>query len=173
MLALPARSPVDDGKFHINGRVFAVLIFHFRFGQRRLRAGAPKNRLHAFVNEAFLDEDREGAENFRFVSRIEREIGMLPIAEDAEPLELLALDVDKLARERFRFLAHLERRKPARFLHDFVFDRQPVAIPAGHVRRAKSRHRFRFHHEILQDFVERGAHVDVAVRERRAVMEDE
>ena len=38
---------------------------------------------------------------------------MLPIAEDPEPLELLALNADKLTRERFRFLAHLQRRKSA------------------------------------------------------------
>ena len=31
-----------DWKFHVDGSVFAVLIFHFRFGQGRLRAGAPK-----------------------------------------------------------------------------------------------------------------------------------
>ena len=86
---------------------------------------------------------------------------------------MLALDVDKLARERFRFLAHFERRKAARFLHDFVFDRQSVAIPARHIRRAKAGHRFRFHDEILEDFVERGAHVDVAIGERRPVMQDE
>ena len=70
-----------DRKFHVDRRVFAVLIFHFRFGQGRLRAGAPKDRLHAFVNEALFDEDREGAENFRFVGGVERQIRMLPIAE--------------------------------------------------------------------------------------------
>ena len=34
-----------------------------------------------FVDEALFDEDREGAEDLRFVGRIEREIRMLPIAE--------------------------------------------------------------------------------------------
>ncbi len=98
---------------------------------------------------------------------------MLPIAKDAEPLELLALDIDEFARKRFRFLAHFERRKAARFLHDLVFDRQSVAIPARHVGRAKAGHGFRFHDEILQDLVERGAHVDVAVGKGRTVVEDE
>ena len=86
---------------------------------------------------------------------------------------MLALDVDEFARERLRFLAHLQRRKPARFLHDLVFDRQSVAIPARHVGRAKAGHGFGFHDEILQDFVERSAHVNVAVRKGRTVMEDE
>ena len=65
----------------------------------------------AFVNEALLDEDREGAQDLRFVARIEREIGMLPVAEDAEPLELLALDIDEFARERLGSLAHFQRRQ--------------------------------------------------------------
>ena len=63
--------------------------------------------------------------------------------------------------------------KAARFLHDLELDRQPVAIPARHVGRAKAGHRFRFHDEILEDLVQRRAHVDVAVRERRAVVQDE
>ena len=70
-----------DRKLHVNRGVFAVLIFHFRLGQGGLRAGAPEDRLHAFVNETFLDEDREGAKDLRFVGRVQRQVGMLPIAE--------------------------------------------------------------------------------------------
>jgi hypothetical protein len=86
---------------------------------------------------------------------------------------LLALDVDKFSRERLRSLPHFEGRKAARFLHDLVFDRQPVAVPPRHIRRAKTSHRFRFHDEIFQDLVQRRPHVDVAVRERRAIMKNE
>ena len=160
-------------KFHIDRGVMAVLVFHFRFGQRRLRPGAPEDRLQAFVNEAFFDKDREGAQNLRFIGGVERQIGMLPIAEDAEPLELLALDIDELAGKGLGFLAHFERREAARFLHHLVFDRQPVAIPTGHIGRAKARHRLRFHHEILEDFVQGGPHVHVAVGKRRTVVKDE
>ena len=48
-----------------------------------------------------------------------------------------------------------------------------MAIPTRDVRRAFAEHRLRFHHEILEDFVERRAHVDVAVGKRRAVMQNE
>src|SRR4051794_22026799 len=98
---------------------------------------------------------------------------MLPVSENAEPFELPALDVDKLARERLRFLPDFERRKPSGFLHDLVFDRQAVAVPSRQIWRAKTRHAFRFYDEVLQDLVERRAHVDVAVRERRAVVQNE
>jgi len=47
-----------------------------------------------------------------------------------------------------------------------------VAVPARDVRRAFAEHGLGFHHEILQNFVERGAHVDVAVGKRRSVVQD-
>src|SRR5262249_39501388 len=48
-----------------------------------------------------------------------------------------------------------------------------MTIPARDVRRAFTQHRLRFHNEILEDFVERGSHVDIAVGEGRAVMQNE
>ena len=74
---------------------------------------------------------------------------MFPIAEDAQALELLALDVDKFSRKRFGFFADLQRRKRPRFLYHFVFDWKAVTIPAGDVRRALAQHRLRFHDEIF------------------------
>ena len=95
---------------------------------------------------------------------------MFPIAEHAEPLELFALDVDEFSRKRFALFADLERRKLARLFDHFVFDWKAMTIPTGDVRRALTKHRLRFHHEILEDFVERRAHVDVAVGKWRAIM---
>src|SRR2546423_1078155 len=114
-----------------------------------------------------------GAKDLGLGSGIQGQIRILPFAEDAEPLELLALNVDKLSRERFRSLPHFERRKAARFFHDLVFDRQPVAIPARQIRRAKTSHRLRFHHQVFENLVQRRAHVNIAVRERRAVVKNE
>src|SRR6266496_1450699 len=74
---------------------------------------------------------RERAEDFRFVFGLHREIRMFPIAEHAQPLELFPLDVDEFLRKRLGFFADLQRRKSARFLYHFVFDRQTVAVPAG------------------------------------------
>src|SRR4030095_4593915 len=93
-------------------------------------------------------------------------------AEDAESLELVALDIDVLARERFRFFADFERRNIPGFLHYFVFDRQALAVPAGNVRRAFAQHDLRFHHEILEYLVQRRAHVNVAIREWWPVAQD-
>src|SRR6266540_3466970 len=48
-----------------------------------------------------------------------------------------------------------------------------MAVPTRDVRRAFAEHRLRFHNEILEDFVERGAHVHIAVGEWRAIMQNE
>ena len=111
MLALPARLARRDRKLHVDRGVVPVLVFDLGFGQRGLRAGAPEHRLLALINEALFDEDGEGADDLRLVGGIERQIRVLPIAQDAEPLELLALDVDELARERLRLLAHFAAAK--------------------------------------------------------------
>ena len=102
-----------DREFHIHSRILAILVFDFGFGQRGLCTSAPKNRLQAFVNEALFDKDRESTENFSFVSGVECQIGVLPIAKDAESLELFALDIHVLARKRFGLLPYFQGRKSA------------------------------------------------------------
>src|SRR6267142_124178 len=114
----------------INRGIVAILVFYFSFGQRGLRACAPKNRLFRLINETFVNKYSESAQDFCLIFGIHRQIRMLPIAEDAEPFELLALDIDELSRKRFRSFANLKRRKAARFSHHLVFDRQPMTIPA-------------------------------------------
>ena len=61
----------------------------------------------------------------------------------------------------------------AHFLRDLEFDRQAVAIPARHVGRAEAAQGFVFDDDVLENLVQRGADVDVAVGERRAVVQDE
>src|SRR6266550_6162371 len=97
----------NNWKLHEHGGVIAFLIFHFGFREGGLRAGAPENRLQRFVNQTFLNEDGEGAQNLRLVSGIHGEIGMFPIAENAEAFELFALNIDKFARESFATFADL------------------------------------------------------------------
>src|SRR5215813_12847681 len=97
---------------------------------------------------------------------------MIPIAKNPEPLELLPLDVDEFARERLRSFANFKRRKTTRFLHHLVFNWQPVTVPPRNIRRSITRHGFRFHYQVLEDLVERCAHVNVPVGERWPVVQD-
>src|SRR5439155_23825401 len=100
------------------------------------------------------------------------QIRMIPIAKNAQSLELLALDIDEFSRKRFGFFADFQRRKSARLLYHFVFDRKAVTVPARDVRRTFAQHSLRFHYEILEDFVERSAHVHIAISKGRPIMEN-
>ena len=66
-----------------------------------------------------------------------------------------------------RLLGRLE------LLHHLVLDGETVAIPAGHVGRPETAHGLVAQDGVLQQLVEGGADVDVAVRERGTVVQDE
>ena len=53
-----------------------------------------------------------------------------------------------------------------------MLDRQAVTIPAGHEDRVRSAHRARLDHHVLQNLVERGPHMDVAIRVGRPVVQN-
>ena len=134
----------DDGEFHIDALADVVLIFHFGFGQRGAAGDAPINRFFAAINEAFLDDVREEPQFIGFVFLVQCEIGVFPIAEYAEALELHSLQVDVLAGIGLAGLAELAGigrvglaagRVFAHFLGNLEFNRQAVAIPAGDVGR--------------------------------------
>jgi hypothetical protein len=97
-----------------------------------------------------------------------------------EPLELLALDVDPVRRIGAALGAELLDRHLvlvelllAVLLLDLPFDRQAVAVPAGHVGRVLAQQRLGADDHVLQHLVQRMADVDVAVGVGRAVVEDE
>ena len=102
---------------------------------------------------------------------------MLPVAEDAEPLEFLGHDADEAlgvgaagaAEVRHAHLALLR----AELAVDLQLDRQAVAVVAGHVRRVEARHRPGLHDEVLEHLVQRRAEVDLSVGVRRTVVQDE
>lgn len=151
-------------------------VFHLRLGQRGAARNAPIHGLFPAIDKALLDEIREQAQFVGFVFLVEREIGIRPVTEHAEAFELHTLDVDVFARVSLaggadgrgigggvaglaHFLAHLE------------FDGQPVAIPAGDVGCIKPAQGFVFDDDVLENFVERRPDVDIAIGERRAVVQ--
>src|SRR5690606_34807644 len=111
--------------------------------------------------------------------KVHREIGIVPLADDAEALELLALDVDPVFGEAAAFGAKLAHRhrvlglalRAVLFL-DLPLDRQAVTVPAGNVARVPAEHLLRADDEILEDLVERVTDMEVAVGVGRAVVED-
>jgi hypothetical protein len=78
---------------------------------------------------------------------IHRQVGIGPVAGDAEALELLALDVDPAFGELAAFLAELDdvdlvlvQALGAVLLLDLPLDGQAVAVPAGDVARCLAHH---------------------------------
>ena len=171
------RTP-DDWKFDVDALAEVIGVFHFGLGQSRAANRTPINGLLGAINKPLFDDVREQAKLIGFVFLVQREIGIFPIAQDTEALELCALDVDVFARVGIAGFADgsgIRRRvaRLAQILHHLKFDRQAVAIPAGNVRRTESTQRFRLDDDVFQNFVNGVADMNIAVGERRAVVQDE
>ncbi len=109
---------------------------------------------------------------------------MIPVADDAEPLELLALHLEPVLGERAALAAEgvdrlrvVEARLLAAvgavLLLDLPLDGETVAVPARHVVAVVAEHLLALHDQVLQDLVQRMADVDVAVGVGRPVVEHE
>src|SRR3989442_683341 len=159
-----------------------ILVFDLRLRQRRLAVHAPVDRLELLVDEAPADETAELARDDRLVGRRHRDVGVVPVAEYAQALELVALDVDVPERVLAALLALLDGIHCAPYVYGGVVeaellvhlmpDRKAVTVPAGDVDRVEAEHRARLHDDVFEDFVEDVTQVDVAVRVRRAVVQD-
>ena len=138
---------------------------------------APVHRLLALIDEPLVDETSERPDDCRLVFEVHRQVRMVPIAEDPEALELGRHDADEALRigaagpAEVRH-AHLPLLRAELAVH-LQLDGQPVTVITGHVRGVESSHRARLDDEVLQDLVERGAEVDLAVCVRRSVVEYE
>ncbi len=169
---------VGDPELHVDAVALLVGVLDLSLSQSRVAALAPVDGLAALVDLAALVHLREDPDVAGLVAVVEGEVRLVPVAAHAEPLELLALDVDELHRPVAAQLAQLRLRDLRHLLGpelllDLVLDRLTVAVPAGHVRRVVAAHRLVLDDEVLEHLVVRGPHVDVAVRVRRAVVQDE
>ena len=111
---------------------------------------------------------------------VHRQVGPVPGAGDAQALELGPLDVDPAFGKAAAFLAEgdlvhrvLVQTLGAVLLLDLPFDRQAVAIPAGHIAGVMAHHLLAAHHHVLEHLVQRMADVQVAVGIGGAVVQGE
>ena len=166
-----------EREVHVDRRRDVRLVLHLGVGERRAAVDAPVDRLLAPVDEVLLDEGAQGADDRRLVAVAHREVRPLPVAEDAEALEVLPHLPDAALREAAALPAHVGHahpapRAPAAAVH-LQLDRQPVAVPPRHVGGVEAGHRARAHHEVLEDLVERRPEVNPAVGVGRSVVQDE
>ena len=134
----------------------------------------PVDWLQPAIDVAFFEHLAKRADLVGLVLVGHGRVRVVPVAQHAQPLELFALVVDLFggigAGESLRLRGG---QVLAVRLLDLHFDRHAMAIPTGHVRRVEAGEPSALDDDVLQDLVDRVADVDVAVRVRRAVVQDE
>ena len=170
----------DDFERHVDLRAGDVFIFNFGFRQRGFFHRGPHDRFGPAIKLAGFGEFHQLRNDGRFRREIHGEIGIIPIPIDAEPFELLTLNIDPILRISAAFGAEFLNRHLilvqlflAIFLFHLPFDGQAMAIPAGHIGRVFAEQSLGADHHIFQDMVERMADMHIPVRIRRAIMQDE
>src|SRR5262245_33233249 len=110
---------------------------------------------------------------------------MRPVAHDPQPHELLSLHVEPMFGVCTAFLPECDHSGgigQVRFrlvpgavvlLLDLPFDRKAMTVPARHVVGIEAQHLLATRDHVLENLVQRMADMDVAVRVRRAVVENE
>jgi hypothetical protein len=145
------------------------VVFVFRLGvcECGFVGRIPEDGLETTVDIALLAEAKEGLDDFGFEGGGHREVWMVPVAADAEALELCLL-CGYPASGVFAATCAEGVRRPLDFFltelfDDGDFDRQAMVVPAGDVGRFVTGHRFIFNDDVLEGFIERVPEVDVAI----------
>ena len=117
-----------------------IVIFNFRLSQRGLLHHRPHHGLRAAIQQAIILELHDLAGDLGFGVEGHCGVGVIPIACDAEALELFALHGEPMFGEGTAFLAEfndgdfiLVFALGAVLFLDLPFNRQTVAIPAGDI----------------------------------------
>ena len=171
---------LNDLKRHIDLGRCDVLIFNLSLGQRRLFNRRPHDWLRAAIKLAALGELQQLGNNRRLGLKIHRQIGIIPIGIDAQPLQLLALRIDPILRISAAFGAELDSGNfvlvqlfLAILLLNLPFNGQAMAIPTGDIRGVLAKQSLCADNHVFQDMVQRMADMHVTIGIRRAIMQDE
>ena len=169
-----------DGELHPDRVALVVLILDLGLGQRRALHHRPQHRFRPLEQGTVHQELAEFTDDRRFSGKAHRRVGMVPVADDAEPLELLTLHVDPAAGKLAAFLTELIDRHlvlvatgGAILLLDLPLNRQAVTVPAGNVIGILAQHLLRPVDHVLEDLVQRVTDVQMAVGVGRTVVENE
>ena len=167
-----------DRELHPDGGRDMVVILDLGVGQGRALDRRPHHGLGAAIQLARVLELVEFRDDGRLGGEVHGGVAPVPVAGDAQPLELIPLHVDPAggvfaARGAELGLGHLvlAAAPGAELLLDFPLDRQAVAVPAGDVVDVMAHQEPAADHEVLQRLVQRVADVDVAVRIGRTVVQ--
>ncbi len=173
-----------DRKLHPYRVRGIILILDLGFGERGLFHHRPHHRLRAAIERAVRGEFHELARDLCLGGVTHGAVIVVPVADHAEPFEFGPLHRDPVRGERPALLAEFNQGRRVRKVRlrlafgaivlflDLPFDRQAVTVPPRHVIGIEAEHLLAFCHHVLENLVERGADMDVAVGIGRAVMKD-
>ena len=139
--------------------------------------GAPVDGLEALVDVAVAVHFAEDAHLVGLKALVHGQIGVLPIADDAQALEALPLPIHIL--EGVSLAGGTEVGDghglvvEALLLDDGALNGHAVVIPAGDVGGVVAAHGVGADNEVLDGLVQGVAHMDIAVGEGRAVVQGE
>ena len=139
---------------------------------------APVNRLVSAIDHALIEHGLEDLDVGGIMLVIERQIGVVPVAEHAQATEAGLLQLDVLDSELVAELADLSRGGlvellGAELLLDLVLDRLAMAVPTGDVGNLIALHHPVAVDHVLGDLIHGVADVDRTVGVRRAVVQHE
>ncbi len=168
---------VVDGELHKGGGAGVVLVLDLGLGQSGLVVGAPVDGLQALVDIALLVHFPKDLHLFGLKAGVHGQVGVVPVADDAHPLEALALHVHIVLGKLMAGGAELRHRHllvvELVLLDDGGLNGHAVVVPAGDIGGVIAPHGVGANDDVLDGLVQGVAHVQGAVGEGRAVVKGE
>jgi len=169
-------SAVQRLKAHIDRRGGMALVLDFGLGKCRAAVRTPVNRLITALEMALADDLTEGTQNIGLGLRVHCQIRVLPVAQHTQALEVLALPGNLLAREIPTGIAKMRWCHGITGLADgllhLVFNGQTVTVPTRHIDRVIAIETAGLDDNILENFVNGMADMNIAIGVGGAVMQD-
>ena len=168
---------VRHAELDVHGGTFICLVLYLSLCKRSFVVRAPIYRLESFINVALFEHLAEHPDLSRLKAGRHSHIRVFPVSRDAETDKLLALTVNEFLCKVMAGIAELGNGHffaiQLVLLYDSALYRHTVVVPAGNIRNIVAAHGLGLVNKILKYFVERGAHVYVAVGKRGAVVKQE
>ena len=163
---------------HEDGGARLVGVLDLGLGQCGVAVLAPVNRLVATIDHALIEHGLEDLDVGGVMLVIERQVGIVPVAEHTQTTEAGLLQLDVLDSELVAELTDLSRGGlvellGAELLLDLVLNRLTVAVPTGDIGNLIALHHPVTVDHVLGDLVHGMADVDRAVGVRRTVVQHE
>ncbi len=168
---------VLDGELDVDGSTGIILILDLGFCQSGLVLGAPVHGLQALVDVALFVHGTEDLDFLSLELAVHGAVGVFPVGDDAQTLEAAHLALNVGLSELCAGGTELGNGHGLAvelvFLDDGRLDGHAVVVPAGNVGGVVTLHGMGANNEVLQGLVEGVTHVDIAVGEGRAIVQNE